>query len=114
MHGFLARRYGASTVRVADFIHRNREYGCVNCVCHWPGCPYLMHTLGSVAQKSCRIMCENAGKYRLDATRAPDYMYPAIREWLGTPSAGGRDKNVTAVQGQGQTCAERRWGRHES
>ena len=43
-----------------------------------------MHTLGSAAQKSCRIMCENAGKYHLDATRAPDY--PAIREWLGTPS----------------------------
>ena len=82
--GFLARKYGASTVRVADFIHRNREYGCVNCVCHWPGCPYLVHTLGSVAQKSCRILCENAGKYRLVATRAPDC--PAIREWLGTPS----------------------------
>lgn len=77
--GTLAVRPGGRVETVATLIEGN----LVDCVCSWPGCPWLTHTLGSPEQRSCAWLCANAARYGLEASREPDDA--AIREWLATP-----------------------------
>ena len=80
----LGDRSSGDVVRVADHSQGN----LVKCVCSWPNCPWLTHTLGSEEQKSCAWLSANAERYGLVTSRDPDL--PEIREWLATPDAAVR------------------------
>ena len=87
----LDKRYGEGIVAVADLSHDNP----VKCVCSWPNCPWLTHTLGSEQQilKSCAWLSANAERYGLVTSRDPDP--PEIREWLATPIAAVHEMSAT-------------------
>jgi hypothetical protein len=57
--GRLADGPGDRVEKAADIFHGN----VVNCVCSWPDCPWLTHTLGSPEQRSCAWLCANAVRY---------------------------------------------------
>jgi hypothetical protein len=57
----LGHLVGDRVEKAADIHHGN----VVNsyCVCSWPDCPWLTHTLRSPEQRSCAWLCANAVRY---------------------------------------------------